>query len=560
MVRIPAGSFEMGSLETELGRYSDEGPVHKVTIGYDFYFGKYEVTQAQWRAVMGNNPVYRCGIGDNYPVSHISWDQCQQFISKLNRLYIGSFRLPSEAEWEYACRAGTQTRFYFGNSFSGDNRCEDAEAGLLPGNRSDYMWYCGNNAAPGKPNFGAKPVGQKKPNAFGLYDMSGNVWENCQDEYHSSYKGAPDDGSAWQGDGRISRVLRGGAWDYYARKCRSAVRCGYVASKGYTFHGLRLVWVPYSRDSREWFGSWEAIAVGDNIVSYQSELGGWPKNMGWYRHGYQGEKFTKNWGNTIDNGSTYTPMKFLAKLYNTTGKKRFKESFLRGLHFLLEMQYDNGGFPQRYPPRGDYGDHITFNDGAMTGVTQLFKDILEKPEYSWLDSRHRARVNKAYEKAFQCILECQMVVDGKRTVWAQQHDPETLEPRSARAYEPPALCSRESVGVVLFLMSYKNPSEKVVKAVEAAVDWFKQSRLTGIRITRKNGRKTVVKDPHAPALWARFYDVKTNQPVFGDQNGKVYYSLDEIGKERANGYSWYGRYGEKLLEDYKTWKKRVKQP
>ena len=210
-VQIPAGSFQMGSPEAERGRYSDEGPVHTVNINYDFYIGKYEVTQAQYKAIMGSNPVYRCGIGDNYPVSHISWDHCQAFIGKLNQLDMGTFRLPSEAEWEYACRAGTQQRFYFGNSFGAGDTCQDCKAGTLPGKRSDYMWYCGNNAAPGEPDFGAKPVGQKLPNAFGMYDMHGNIWEWCQDEYHPNYKGAPTDGSAWQGRGRAARTLRGGA-------------------------------------------------------------------------------------------------------------------------------------------------------------------------------------------------------------------------------------------------------------------------------------------------------------------------------------------------------------
>jgi hypothetical protein len=146
MVRIPRGSFLMGSPASERSRAEDEGPVHKVNINYDFYMGKYEVTQAQWESVMDNNPARRYGVGDNFPVSHISWDACQQFVSALNRLDIGNFRLPSEAEWEYACRAGTQTRFYFGDSLEEDDACGDREAQGLGGDRSDYMWYCGNNS------------------------------------------------------------------------------------------------------------------------------------------------------------------------------------------------------------------------------------------------------------------------------------------------------------------------------------------------------------------------------------------------------------------------------
>jgi len=558
MVRIPAGSFLMGSPGTERSRSSDEGPVHRVTINYDFYMGKYEVTQAQWKALLGVNPVYRCGIGNNYPVSHISWDDCQKFIGRLNQLGKGTFRLPSEAEWEYACRAGTQQRFYFGDSLECGDKGQDCKAGTLPGNRSDYMWYHGNNSHWGDPDFGAKPVGQKLPNAFGLYDMHGNVWEWCRDEYHFNYEGAPTDGSAWQGQGRAARVLRGGAWDYYASKCRSASRCGYIAKRGYTFHGLRLVWFPYAKKSDQWYASWEAVAIGDNIISYQSKFGGWPKNMDMTSHGYQGEKFTKNWANTIDNSATYTQLDFLARLYYATKKKRFKDSFMRGLDFLLKAQYDNGGWPQRYPPAGDYGDYITFNDGAMIGVMRLMRNILESPKFAWVDVEHRKIVRKAYEKGLQCILDCQVIIKGRRTVWAQQHDPKTLKPRPARAYEPPALCGRESAGIVLFLMSIDNPSEQIINAIEAAVDWYKRNKITGIRIISKDGGRAVIKDPDAPPLWARFYEPKSGRPIFAGRDGVVKYSIKEIEKERTRGYQWYCRSGDKVLQEYAGWKEKIK--
>jgi len=566
MVQIPPGSaqrpkadFRMGSPETERGRYDDEGPVHTVNINYDFYMGKYEVTQAQWKALMPTNPARRYGVGDDYPVSHVSWDACQQFINALNRLGIGTFRLPSEAEWEYACRAGTQTRFYFGDSLDSEDACENCKAGTLPGKRSDYMRYCGSEDSPEDPDFGTVPVGQLKPNAFGLYDMHGNVWEWCLDQYHFNYKGAPADGSAWQTWAGAPRVLRGGGWGYHAGNCRSAVRCGYSASRGYTFHGLRLVWFPYKKKSDQWFKSWMAEAVGDNMVSYQSEIGAWPKNMDMTAHGYQGEKFTKNWGTSIDNGATYSQMNFLAKLYHATGKKRFKDSFIRGLDWLLQAQYDNGGWPQRYPLCGDYGDYITFNDNAMVGVMELMRSILQKPESDLVDAKRRTRVKQAYEKGLDCILNCQVTINGRRTVWSQQHDPKTLQPRRGRSYEPPSISGGESSGIVLFLMSIEDPSRRIIRAVEDAVAWYESSKITGIRFERTAETVEMVNDPNAPTLWARFYEPATGRPIFSNYDGVVRYSVKELERDRLFGYRWFVQDGQKVLTQYPKWKKKTRK-
>ena len=201
-VKIPAGEFMMGSLSGEEDRYEDEGPVHKVTIKEAFYLGKFEVTQKQWREVMGSTPSYF--KGDDLPVEGVSWNDVQEFIEKLNEMEGNDkYRLPSEAEWEYACRAGTTTRYYFG----------DDESRL-----GDYAWYDGNSG--GK----SHPVGQKKPNPWGLYDMHGNIWEWVQDEWHSDYNGAPSDGSAWESGSSSGRVSRGGSWFSFAWNCRSAYR------------------------------------------------------------------------------------------------------------------------------------------------------------------------------------------------------------------------------------------------------------------------------------------------------------------------------------------------
>lgn len=204
-VLIPAGTFTMGSPDSDPNAYDDEKPAHQVTISQPFYMGKYEVTQAQWKAVMGreNNPSYF--KGESLPVDHVSWGDVQAFIQKLdqqeNRASGVFCRLPTEAEWEYAARAGTTTLYSFGN-----------DAAKL----ADYAWYAKNA------NHTTYPVGQKKPNAWGLYDMHGNVLEWCQDWYGPYSAGAVTDPRG-PAEGTY-RVIRGGSWDRAARLARSAHR------------------------------------------------------------------------------------------------------------------------------------------------------------------------------------------------------------------------------------------------------------------------------------------------------------------------------------------------
>lgn len=198
-VSMPSGEFNMGSPTSDSKGYDFERPVHNVKISYAFYMGKYEVTQKQWRDVMGTSPSYF--KGDNLPVEQVSWDDVQDFIKKLNEKEGGSrYRLPSEAEWEYAARAGTTTRFSFGDDES-----------IL----GDYAW-CDSNST--------HDVGQKKPNPWGLYDVHGNVWEWTQDIFHGSYSGAPNDGSAWESGVGSFHVPRGGSWLGDVWYCRSAIR------------------------------------------------------------------------------------------------------------------------------------------------------------------------------------------------------------------------------------------------------------------------------------------------------------------------------------------------
>ena len=219
---IPPGTFQMGSAESEAGRDADEGPLHEVTLTRGFYLGIHEVTQAQWKAVMGTNPSIFVQ-GENpveRPVDSVSWEQCRLFIARLNALGLGKFRLPTEAEWEYACRAGTRTRFYWGDGV----RLEEAHA---------YAWANSRSYAT------THSVGGKRPNGWGLYDMSGNVWEWCGDWYGPYSADAQTDPTG-PAQGR-EKVFRGGSWYDFPISLRSANRHRHAVDRGYTAIGLRLV-------------------------------------------------------------------------------------------------------------------------------------------------------------------------------------------------------------------------------------------------------------------------------------------------------------------------------
>ncbi len=212
-VLIPSGGFKMGSNSGN----KDEKPIHDVNVP-SFLISKYEVTQAQWKQVMGSKPWFGKSYvkeGSEYAANYISWDDAKEFCQKTG------LRLPSEAEWEYACRAGTTTDYYWG-----DRK-----------NINDYAWWDGN--ADNIEEDYAHKVGIKKPNAFGLHDMSGNVWEWCEDKYERSYDNAPTDGSAWTKEGS-NRVYRGGSWHNNAWDCRSAKRDGYTPGIPHKVLGLRL--------------------------------------------------------------------------------------------------------------------------------------------------------------------------------------------------------------------------------------------------------------------------------------------------------------------------------
>ena len=216
MVRVEAGTFTMGATAEMKNTEDSEKPTHRVTLTNDYYIGKYEVTQALWQAVMGDDPSYF--KGDNLPVEAVTWDDCQEFIGKLNRITGKTFRLPTEAEWEYAARGGNKSRGY---QYSGSN------------NPSNVAWYDDNSGDK------THAVGTKQPNELGIYDMSGNVWEWCQDWYET-YSSSSQVNPTGANSGSC-RVVRGVSWYNNARNCRLSLRGSNTPDFRSSNLGLRLV-------------------------------------------------------------------------------------------------------------------------------------------------------------------------------------------------------------------------------------------------------------------------------------------------------------------------------
>jgi PelA/Pel-15E family pectate lyase len=244
---------------------------------------------------------------------------------------------------------------------------------------------------------------------------------------------------------------------------------------------------------------------------------------------------------------------------------------LRGLDFTFTAQHPSGGFPHSFPSQEDYRPYLTFADDVLPDLLRTLRQIAsgQKP-FDFLDGTRRQRAAEAFARGDACILKLQIRQNGALTVWAGQYHNVTLEPVGARAFELPALVSRESVAVVRYLMSIENPSPEVIAAVEGAVAWFRHVEIHGLRLetfdaepvkytwhTSMTDRRTVA-DSSAPPLWARFYDLETSEPFLANRDGQRVKTLGEVQRERRSGYDWYGTWpAEFLSKDYPAWKARV---
>ncbi len=341
-----------------------------------------------------------------------------------------------------------------------------------------------------------------------------------------------------------------------------AMPCEAVAAK--KNQGLR-------RTDKEFFTTPEAARIGEQVLAYQRVTGGWPKNIDMCRPHTPEElaevrsKHDRRDDSTTDNNATTTQMTFLARLYQATGDTRYRDAFTAGVEYLLSGQYPEGGWPQFWPDPVGYQVHVTFNDGAMANTLTLLRDIYEQREPyggTLVDDAMRSRLRTAFDKGIECILATQIRVDGKPTVWCQQHYRDTYLPAPARSYELPSFCSQESAQIVGLLMQLPNPDERVKEAIHGAMRWFDANKLTGYRLQRTGKHGTpeadtrLVADPTAGPLWGRFYDLENCEIYVCDRDGIPRKSLEEIGHERRNGYSWYNPYPADLYPIYDEWADR----
>ncbi len=274
-----------------------------------------------------------------------------------------------------------------------------------------------------------------------------------------------------------------------------------------------------------------------DILKNQQADGGWRKDY---------SETSGEWAkSTIDNKATYSEIRRLAAEYIKTKDSKYSAATVKGINFLLNMQYANGGFPQVYKSSG-YHSHITYNDDAMINVLIVLDEIANKKgDFSFIDSGLASKAKQAVDKGVDCILKTQVVSGGKLTAWGQQHDASSLKPASARAYEVPSLSSGESVGIVKFLKT-RSSNSQINASIKAAEDWMKAVKIKGYRYERNSSDSYLVADSSASPIWARFYELNTNKPIFVGRDGVVKYNLQDIEKERRAGYAWYGNWPSKI--------------
>lgn len=325
---------------------------------------------------------------------------------------------------------------------------------------------------------------------------------------------------------------------------------------------------PYERYSPE-----EIDKISENLLLWQNKDGGWPKNIDWLKKysGIEKEEILQRDKNdsksrsTFDNRNIYSQIEYLVKVYHQTGSEIYAESALRGINYILENQNISGGW------RGADIDAITFNDDVMTGILQLLNRILKNRNiYPFIDDSTFLKIHLAFEKGIDCILRCQITVDGRLTAWCQQHSNEDYKPVWARAFEPPSIASSESVSVIRLLMEIEDPSEEVIRSVKSAVQWMDKVKINGIRIENVAAEpisfkyhysdfdRVIVKDENAPPIWSRYYDLALEDPIFCTREKVITRNYTDLSRERRTGYAWFSYAPAPLIHtDFAKWSEKI---
>jgi PelA/Pel-15E family pectate lyase len=354
-------------------------------------------------------------------------------------------------------------------------------------------------------------------------------------------------------------------------------------------HGLVQTTLPKSthsakglslENSPDWYASAEARRIANLVISFQTPAGGWSKNTDFTKFSRQpGEMFGAENGSlhlgtndfdapanpewsyvgTFDNDATTTQLRFLAKVIAAAKNENagWQKSFSRGLDYIFAAQYPNGGWPQVWPLQGGYHDNITLNDDAMLHIVQFLREVsVGQNEYSLVPGELRAKADAAWKRGLDCLLAAQVTANGQRAIWCQQYDAITLQPASARNYEMPSLASSESATIVLFLMQLPDPDAKTVAAVHAACAWFERTKIENkvYKSSGSEGRK-LLDAPGGGPIWSRYYEIGTDRPIFGDRDKTIHDDVNDLSKERRNGYGWYRDAPKRVLEHYKKWAK-----
>jgi PelA/Pel-15E family pectate lyase len=324
----------------------------------------------------------------------------------------------------------------------------------------------------------------------------------------------------------------------------------------------KMTRAPYVRESFElkpwmteaWLKGDSARAMAETILSFQTPSGGWSKHVDMRAAPRKpGQSFfseTDEWQYiaTLDNNATTSEMRFLALADAARPDPRYRAAFLRGLDYLLDAQFPNGCWPQVFPLQGGYHDAATFNDDAIVNAASVLRDVAHG-DVAFVPAARREQAERAFGRAVECIFRSQVVVDGKRAIWGQQHDPLTLAPTSARSYELTSMATKESAGVMRLLMSIASPGPRIVEAVHGAAAWFRVNAIYGYTYDFATGRH---ERPGAGPLWARMVEIGTNRPIFSNRDGVRLYDYDRL-TDRRTGYGWYAEEPKAALRQYDRW-------